>query len=155
MQVRSAYPGTMPVSRVLLLLVAVLSLAACDSGQPTPSPVPPSPTVDLSARPSSPAHLSIVAPQPNQVVHGTTLHVVTALTGASLSPNTTTHVNPRLGHIHLYLNGQLTYMNYQTSVDVPVKPGNQYTIYAEFVGEDHYPFSPRVVTAPFYITVEP
>jgi hypothetical protein len=138
-------------------LVTMLLLADCGPGPSTStaSAAPASPTVNLGARPASPAHLSIVSPTDGQVVHGSSLHVVTALAGASLTPNTTTRVDPKLGHIHLYVDNQLTYMNYQLSVDVPVKPGKQYAVYAEFVGEDHYPFNPRVVTPTLYVTVEP
>ena len=139
-----------PPLMLLCLVTAGLLASACGPSAPTPTASP-----TAASRPSSPAKLSIVSPQNNEVLHGTTMHIVLQLTGGQITSQVTKNVTPTLGHIHLYVNGQLTYMNYGTTVDVPVQPGNQYQIYAEFVAADHYPFNPRVLTPTIYVTVEP
>ncbi len=143
--------------RILTALLAALLLAACGgggdgSGSPSPSPSA-SPTVDLSARPSSPAVLSLASPTQNQVVHGTTVHVVVSLQNATVVQATTTQINPTEGHVHLYLDNQLIYMAYQLQQDVPVHPG-VYTLRAEFVASDHFPFNPRVFSSSVVFTVQ-
>jgi len=90
-----------------------------------------------AARLSSPAQLSLVSPTANQVVHGTTLHVVVALSGATIVAATTTAVRPDQGHVHLYVDNNLVSMNYG------------------FVASDHAPFDPRVVTPDVVFTVQP
>ena len=57
--------------------------------------------------------------------------------------------------MHLYLNNQLIYMQYSLQESVPVHPGVEYAMYAEFVGQDHYPFNPRDVTPTIFFTVAP
>jgi hypothetical protein len=106
------------------------------------------------ARLSSPAQLSLVSPTANQVVHGSTLHVVVALRGATIVAATTTAVRPDQGHIHLYVDNNLVSMNYGTTQDLEVAPGT-HILHAEFVASDHYPFDPRVVTPDVVFTVQP
>jgi hypothetical protein len=142
-------------ARAVMLLPAALLLAACGpsgngGGTPTPSP---SPTVDLSTRPSSPAVLSITSPTANQVVHGSTVHVVVSLQNATVVQATSTQITPTEGHVHLYLDNQLIYMAYQLQQDVPVHPG-VYTLKAEFVAADHFPFNPRVYSSSVVFTVQ-
>ncbi len=36
-----------------------------------------------------------------------------------------------------------------------MKPGLEYSMYAEFVAQDHYPFYPRDVTPTIFFTVAP
>lgn len=107
-----------------------------------------------AARLSSPAQLSLVSPTANEVVHGTTLHVVVALTGATIVAATTMVVRPDQGHIHLYVDNNLVSMNYGTTQDLTVAPGT-HILHAEFVASDHYPFDPRVVTPDVVFTVQP
>lgn len=141
-------------ARVVVLLGAALLLAACGGGGGGASPTPsPSPTVDLSARPSSPAVLAITSPAPNQVVHGSTVHVAVSLQNATVVQATSTQITPTEGHVHLYLDNQLIYMAYQLQQDVPVHPG-VYTLKAEFVASDHFPFNPRVYSSAIVFTVQ-
>ena len=141
--------------RLLLAGLAVAGLAGCGS-PPAPTATPAasaSPTPDLASRPSSPVQVSIVSPTQGEVVHGQTVHVVVSISGGQISQVTTTQVFPTLGHIHLYLNGQLIYMAYTLTQDVPVQPGQSYSLSAEFVAGDHFPFNPRDQTQPVSFSV--
>jgi hypothetical protein len=139
----------------LTLAFVILAVAACSgSGSATAAPSPsdlvaPTPA---GSRPSSPAVLTFVSPTANQVVTGTTLHVVLSLQNATIVPATTTNISPTTGHVHLYVDNALVSMNYQLSQDLPVHPGT-YVMYAEFVAADHAPFDPRVKTPEIIFTV--
>jgi hypothetical protein len=95
-----------------------------------------------------------VSPTANQVVTGTSLHVVVGLTGATIVTATSTDIRPDQGHIHLYIDNNLVSMNYGTTQDVPAVPGT-HVLRAEFVASDHFPFNPRVVTPDVIFTVQP
>jgi hypothetical protein len=151
----------MPMRRRLIaLLGAALLLAACGDGggggvgggggSPTPSP---SPTVNLATRPSSPAVLQVASPADKAVVTGTKVHVVVSLQNATVVQAASTHITPTEGHVHLYLDNQLIYMAYTLEQDVVVHPG-VYTLKAEFVAADHFPFNPRVYSAPIVFAVQ-
>jgi hypothetical protein len=143
-------------ARLIALLGAALLLAACGGGgggSPSPS-APASATPDLSTRPSSPAALQVTSPSASEVVHGTTLHVAVTLQNATVVKNTTTQITPTEGHVHLYLDNQLIYMAYSLQQDVPVHPG-VYTLRAEFVASDHFPFNPRVYSQSIVFQVQP
>jgi hypothetical protein len=130
---------------IALLGPALLLVTACGGGgggPPSPSPAA-SATPDLATRPSSPGVLQITSPAPNAVVHGSTVHVAVSLQNATVVQATTTQITPTEGHVHLYLDNQLIYMAYSLQQDVPVKPG-VYSLKAEFVAADHFPFNPRV-----------
>ena len=129
---------------------AASPLAAAASGASGAAPG----STPSAARLSSSAQLSLVSPTANQVVHGTTLHVVVALTGATIVAATTTAVRPDQGHIHLYVDNNLVSMNYGMTQDLEVAPGT-HILHAEFVASDHYPFDPRVVTPDVVFTVQP
>jgi len=139
----------------LTLAFVILAVAACGgSGSATAAPSPsdlvaPTPA---GSRPSSPAVLTFVSPTANQVVTGTTLHVVLSLQNATIVPATTTNISPTTGHVHLYVDNALVSMNYQLSQDLPVHTGT-YVMYAEFVAADHAPFDPRVKTPEIIFTV--
>lgn len=140
---------------VALAGALALLLAACgDSGNGggTPSPSASS-TPDLSSRPSSPAVLAITSPTPNQVVTGGKVHVVVSLQNAKVVQATTTTITPTEGHVHLYLDNQLIYMAYSYEQDVPVHPG-VYSLKAEFVAADHFPFNPRVYSSTIVFSVQ-
>jgi len=136
---RPALPA-IHVGRAALLCLALVS-AACTpaatapgSGSPTPSP---------GQRPSSPAVVIIVEPTTNQVITGTSAHLVLSLQNATIVPQTSTNLRPDEGHIHLYVDNVVVSMNYQLEQDLPVHPGT-YVLKAEFVAADHAPFNPRV-----------
>jgi hypothetical protein len=97
-----------------------------------------------SPRPSSTAVLAILYPEPGAVVSGTKLDVRLSLEGAQVVPQTTTHLSPNKGHIHLSIDGKVISMAYGLDQVVDVSPG-LHILTAEFVAQDHFPFRPRVV----------
>ena len=132
-----------------LFVLTTLTVAACGS---TSSSVDTSSTgggttvtstPDPSTRPASSAVLTITSPTQGEIVTGGVVHVAVGLTGAQVVAVTSTHITPDTGHVHLYLDNNLIYMQYSLTQDVPVKPGN-YSLKAEFVAADHFPFNPRV-----------
>ncbi len=151
-----------PVSRSrLLVLLAVPSLLGACSATATRPPASvagatsaaSAPAASAAARPSSPAVLRLVSPMNGETVTGSTVHVAVSLSGAHIVQATTTNVRPDEGHVHLYLDGTLVYMNYALTQDLPVQPGT-HAIHAEFVASDHVPFNPRVVTPDVVFTVK-
>lgn len=117
---------------------ASILLAACGGGGSEPKAGAPSP------RPSSPAQIAIVSPTNGQVVHGPTVPLEIKLTGAKVVQPSTTNLNPREGHIHIALDGQIVSMNF--SLHQPLKnvsPGT-HTLRVEFAASDHQPWDPRV-----------
>jgi hypothetical protein len=133
----------MRIRTLLGTLLIAAALSACGGSAAGAPAATPSPTPDLAHRPSTTAAVTILSPTPGEVVHGTSVTVVIGLSGATITPTYSTSVNPHLGHIHLYLDNQLIYMQYSLSQPVPVHPGFQYSLYAEFVASDHLPFTPR------------
>lgn len=135
---------------VAVAAVLALVLAACGdasggagdgggSGAASPSATSPSP------RPSSPAVVTIVSPENDGVVRGSSVDVRVELDGATIVPQTTTDVQPDEGHLHLFLDDQLISMTEGLEQTVPdVAPG-LHRITVEFVAADHAPFDPRVV----------
>jgi hypothetical protein len=141
--------GRLPAVASVLLLLAVAACAGSGSATAVPSQAAPTPA---GSRPSSPAILTIVSPTANEVVTGTTLHVVLSLQNATIVPATTTNISPATGHVHLYVDNALVSMNYALTQDLPVHPGT-YVLKAEFVAADHVPFDPRVWTPEIFFTV--
>jgi hypothetical protein len=149
----------------LVLLTALLvCVTACGSataaGGPsstaTAAPTPyPTPSGGLGHRPSTPVKITLIAPTSGEVVHGTTLVVRVSITGGVVTSAVTADITPTKGHVHLYLNNQLIYMQYTLSQPITVKPGLEYSMYAEFVAQDHFPFAPRDVTPTVFFTVAP
>ena len=88
-------------------------------------------------------------------MQGTSVLVRVSVTGGEVTPTASGDVTPTKGHVHLYLNNQLIYMVYTLEESVSVKPGVEYSMYAEFVAQDHFPFSPRDVTPTIFFTVAP
>jgi len=139
----------------LILALGLLALACAPAGaSPAPASVPASSSASESfgPRPSSPATLTITAPQDGATISGTTVHVTLDLENATITSTTTAAISPTQGHIHLYVDGVLTSMNYTTEQDLPVTPGT-YSLKAEFVAADHAPFSPRVWSNQVVFTV--
>lgn len=120
--------------------LAAGSLAACSPRAQTPA----QPATQL--RPRSTGALRILTPVPGETITGGTLHVRLQLTGATITPETSTHLTPDRGHIHLILDGRVVSMAYGVEQDVAVTPGD-HLLQAEFVATDHFPFNPRVVTS--------
>jgi hypothetical protein len=130
--------------RIGAIAVAIaLALAACGGGEGDGGRT--GPTTSVSPRPSSPAVLTIVSPENDGVVRGTSVDVRVALEGATIVPQTTTDVRPDEGHLHLFLDEDLISMTEGLEQVVPdVAPG-LHRITVEFVAADHAPFDPRVV----------
>ena len=95
-------------------------------------------------RPRSTAKLTILSPAPGEAVSGRTLHVRLGLSGATVVPQTSTHLTPDRGHVHLLVDGRVVSMTYGLVQDVSVTPG-PHLLQAEFVATDHFPFNPRVI----------
>lgn len=140
----------------LLVVLAACGSVTADGGSGTPAPTPyPTPAGGLGHRPPTPVKITLLSPTSGEVVHGTTLVVRVSITGGTITTVTTSDITPTKGHVHLYLNNQLIYMSYTLSQPITVKPGLPYSIYAEFVAQDHFPFSPRDVTPTIFFTVAP
>jgi hypothetical protein len=140
----------------VLLGVTACAPAAADGGSPTPAPTPyPTPSGGLGNRPSTPVKITLVAPISGDVVHGTSVLVKVSVSGGVVTKVTTADITPTKGHVHLYLNNQLIFMQYTLQQSIAVHPGVEYSMYAEFVAQDHFPFSPRDVTPTIFFTVAP
>ncbi|TMC47497.1 MAG: hypothetical protein E6J14_15695 [Chloroflexi bacterium] len=136
--------------RTAPVIVAALLAVAC-GGSPTAAPTPTG-TPGLAGRPASTASLQLTSPADNATVTGSVVHVMVSLSGAQVVAQTSTHIQPDRGHVHLYLDNQLIYMQYRLEQDVPVKRGT-YALKAEFVAADHVPFNPRVWSQQIIFTV--
>jgi hypothetical protein len=101
-----------------------------------------------SVRPSTNAKITILSPRPHQVLRGdpVTIQVRLRVTGARIVTQTSTHLSPDKGHIHLYLDGMLVTMAYATSTTIEASP-HIHRLRAEFVAVDHGPFSPPVTAS--------
>lgn len=128
-------PG--PVATLSAIALAV-GLAACGSSGGAATP----------ARPHTPATLTILEPAPNATT-GPDATVRLRLTGAKLAPGTQISggAQPRRGHIHLSVDGQLYSMTDTLTQQVNALTPGVHTVQAEFVAADHLPFANRVVAA--------
>jgi hypothetical protein len=128
----------------LALVVVVLTLAACGSGDAAggDSPTPTAPSGD---RPASTAKLSIVEPKTGQVIKSSTIDLRVKLEGAKIVPATTTNIVPDEGHLHVILDDKLISMTEGLEQKISDVPPGQHRITVEFVASDHFPFDPRVV----------
>jgi hypothetical protein len=121
-----------------LLVLAALVLAGCSGGTASAGSTRP------TARPSSPAKLSILSPSNGEVIKGSVVHVRLKLENAKIVPATTTHITPTTWHVHMFLDDRIISMNYQLDNTIAnVTPGS-HLLRAEFVASDHLPFDPRV-----------
>jgi len=148
---------------LVLLITGLVAITACGSasaigpgGSSTPSLTPyPTPSGGLGHRPSTPVKITLLSPTNGEVVHGTSVVVTVAISGGTITTVTTSDITPTKGHVHLYLNNQLIYMSYTLEQPITVRPGLEYSMYAEFVAQDHFPFDPRDVTPTIFFTVAP
>jgi hypothetical protein len=142
-----------------LLTIVLLGMTACSSaaadGTSAPTPYP-TPSGGLGHRPSTPVRITLLAPAGGETVHGTSVLVRVSITGGIVTQTTSADITPTKGHVHLYLNNQLIYMAYTLQQMVTgLHPGVEYSMYAEYVAQDHFPFSPRDVTPTIFFTVAP
>jgi hypothetical protein len=137
----------------LALAVAVLLLAACSgSGGSSDSSAAPA-TTALGPRPASTAKLTILTPHNGQTIHSQTPQVRLGLEGAKIVTQTSTHIRPDQGHVHLLVDGKLVAMNYGLNERLPKLDPGQHLVQVEFVAADHAPFEPRVLAqAAFIVT---
>jgi hypothetical protein len=134
--------------RIFLAAMAVVVSAAACGGSGQAASGPPGPPT--SPRPGDAARLTIITPANGSVVHARTVHVKVRLTGASTENPATTQALP--GYVHLYLDSKIISIAPVASNDSVteqiirrVQPG-RHMLKAEFVGPDHLPFRPRVIT---------
>jgi hypothetical protein len=154
-------PARLRAVRSAVLVLVAIVLAGCSSAASSPasSGAPGAsgsgaPVVSpAGSRPSSPAIVAIVQPTPNQVISGSTVHVVVSIKNATIVSVTSTAIRPDQGHVHLYVDNVLVSMNYGLTQDITVKPGT-WLLKAEFVAADHAPFDPRVVSPEVLFTVK-
>ena len=146
--------------RALALLVCGIAMSACGSTGSGSSAttsfsltVLPSPTAGPTHAEPSPVKLTLASPLNDEIISGTTVHVTVTVTGGTITSQYSQHVSATVGHIHLYMNSQLVSMAYATSTDLPIEAGAEYSLYAEWVAEDHGSFTPRDVTPKIYFTV--
>ncbi|MBV8195592.1 MAG: hypothetical protein JOY80_08695 [Candidatus Dormibacteraeota bacterium] len=139
--------------RLMFLLSAAAVLTACGAAAATSPAATPTLTPATQNRPPSPVRVTLVSPTNGEVVHGSVVHVVVSISGGTVTKAYSTNISPTVGHVHLYMNNQLVYMTYTLHQDMPVNPGVEYTMYAEWVAADHFPFSPRDVTPRVFFTV--
>jgi hypothetical protein len=138
--IRTAGPRALLVSGLAAL---ALTAAACGGGSGDGGP-----STSPSIRPSSPAHVTIEQPTNGETFKaGATIPVKVQLTGAKIVRQTTTHITPTTGHLHLYVDNGLVSMNYQTTNTLKGVKSGMHVMKVEFVAADHIPFDPRVVTA--------
>src|SRR5206468_9699222 len=77
---------------------------------------------------------------------GSNVRLRVTLSGGHVVQPTTTHITPTQGHLHVFLDNKIIFMNYKLNAVIPnVRPG-QHTLRVEFVASDHLPFDPRVFT---------
>jgi hypothetical protein len=135
----------------------VSACAGCGSTTTPPSTGTPVATVTgtpaTGNRPASSATVTIKSPTEGQQVTGSMVHVEVAVDGATVVQATSTNIRPDQGHVHLFIDGNLQYMQYTLVQDFgPLKPGT-YQMKAEFVAADHFPFNPRVYSKTIVFTV--
>ncbi len=123
----------------LCAIALVAGLAACGSS---------SGDGGSASRPHTPASLTILDPAPNATT-GPDVTVRLRLTGARLAPGTQISggAQPRRGHIHLSVDGQLYSMTDTLTQQINALTPGVHTVQAEFVAADHLPFANRVVAA--------
>ena len=131
-------------------LIAVAVLVAIAATTVPRALLAPTPTASTATgpRPASTATLRFLSPLDGAKVSGDELTVRLDLSGATITPVTSTTVTPDSGHVHLSLDGALVSMTGSTLqvVDLrDVAPG-PHTLTATFVAADHLPFDPPVTT---------
>ena len=125
------------------LLVGVLS-AACAPDSSTSS-------TGTTTRPTTPAKLAIVSPEPGATT-GSTILLRLRLTGATVvAPSQVTGIDPTEGHIHVSVDGKLVSMAYGLTQPVRDLSPGQHTVLASFVASDHRPFANAVVATVVFV----
>ena len=140
----------LPIGGAYALLGVGLTLAIGAAIVPRAIFGPPTaalPTPSVTVRPRSPATLSFVRPEPDQVERDATLDVVLSLQGGTIVDTASTNLSPTTGHVHISLDGKLVSMTYGLVQEIGLQglaPG-PHILEAEYVAADHGPFDPRVM----------
>jgi len=132
------------VAMTSVVLLAVL--VACGSGGAAKPSSTPSTT-----RPASTGKVTILSPTPNEVIHGTVLHVKLQLTGARLVPVASAHITPDTGHIHVSIDGKIKSLLAGLNYDATGLTPGTHLLTVEFVAADHGFFDPRVLVSQTFV----
>jgi hypothetical protein len=141
------------LARPLAAVLVALLVSSCAQSSSSSAAYAPYASYFASGRRSTTAVVRIVSPTPDEVITGSTVHVVVSVTGATIVDDTNEEIRPDQGHVHVYLDNTLWYMQYSLTKDIPVNPGT-YVIKAEFVANDHAPFNPRDWSTQVFFTVK-
>ncbi|HEX6263576.1 MAG TPA: hypothetical protein VF097_12090 [Actinomycetota bacterium] len=135
----------------LAALAAAMVLAACTGSGTEETPTPDA-AETTAERPSSPAELTIVEPQPGAVYPPDDVPVRLELENAEILEEVSTDLRGDQGHIHLVLDGEtVTLLGGLDENLAELAEGGQlepgmHILEAEFVAADHGFFLPRVIT---------
>jgi len=132
------------VAMTSVVLLAVL-VACGGGGTAKPSNTP------STTRPASTGKVTILSPTPNQVIHGTVLHVRLQLTGARLVPVASAHITPDTGHIHVSIDGKIKSLLAGLNYDATGLTLGTHLLTVEFVAADHGFFNPRVIVSQTFV----
>jgi len=132
------------VAMTSVILLAVL--VACGGGGTAKPGSTPSTT-----RPASTGKVTILSPTPNEVIHGTVLHVRLQLTGARLVPVASAHITPDTGHIHVSIDGKIKSLLAGLNYDATGLTPGTHLLTVEFVAADHGFFNPRVLVSQTFV----
>jgi len=134
------------MKKLAVLVGLALALVACGKGTPTPNG-----SVTVTQRPASTGRVTILTPTPNQVIHGTVLHVKLKLTGARLVKQVSSNITPDTGHIHVSIDGKIKSLLAGLDYDATGLTKGRHLLSVEFVAADHGPFNPRVIVTQTFI----
>jgi hypothetical protein len=131
--------------------VALLAaLVACGDGGALTKPS----NTPSTTRPASTGKVTILSPTPNQVIHGTVLHVKLKLTGARLVPVASANITPDTGHIHVSIDGKIKSLLAGLNYDATGLTPGTHLLTVEFVAADHGFFNPRVLVSQTFVVVK-
>jgi hypothetical protein len=134
------------VKRSTALVAIAIAMAACGGGSPKPNN-----SITVTQRPASTGKVKIISPTPNELIKGTVLHVKLKLTGARLVQQTSTHITPDTGHIHVSVDGKVKSLLAGLSYTVTGLTPGRHLLQVEFVAADHGIFNPRVIVTQTFV----
>lgn len=104
-------------------------------------------------RPASTASIAIESPRPGRSITEDRLMVSIRLEGGEIVDETSTDLAPNLGHLHLFLDGEIVSMTYglEQVVETGDLAAGPHRLRAEFVALDHAPFDPPVVATVAFV----
>jgi hypothetical protein len=130
-------------------LAVLIALVACGGGTPKGNP-----SISVVTRPASTGKVTILSPTPNEVIHGTVLHVKLQLTGARLVSVASANITPDTGHIHVSIDGKIKSLLAGLNYDATGLTPGLHLLTIEFVAADHGPFNPRVIVRQTFTVVK-